>query len=431
MTASTGFFKVNGDWRTALDQITSTMRTMSLQDNPQEMVRTFGEQVRQHQPTDGFLALSRRGLMAPRYRITRSSRWEHEVDPWKEPDRLPLMSGGFLGELLYADVPQVIDNLEVAEDDPGHEYLSGHQSLIAIPHYTQGIGQNMILLMRKGPAAFPPDQFLEWVWISSLFGRATQSLVLAAELKTAYAMVERELEIVAGIQRSLLPKTIPTIPTLDIATFYATSKWAGGDYYDFFRLPDGKWGILIADVSGHGTPAAVLMAVTHSLAHGHVGPHDPPSALLEQVNRQLTSLYTADNEAFVTAFYGVYDPVTRLLTYSSAGHNPPRLMRCDQGLIESIDGARNLPLGLLIEEAYENATLDLHPGDQITFYTDGITEALSPAGQMFGLERLDAILARCGGNAQNLVDDVVNEVQAFTQATTPVDDQTLIGVVVS
>ena len=431
MTANSGFFNVNGDWRTVLDQITATMRTMSLQDDPQEMVRTFGEQVRQHQPTDGFLALSRRGLASPQYRITRSSRWEHEVDPWKEPDRLPLMSGGFLGDLLYADIPQLIDNLEVPEGDPAHEYLSGHQSLIAIPHYTQGVGQNMVLLLRNGPAAFPPDQFVEWVWVSSLFGRATQSLVLSAELKAAYAMVERELEIVAGIQRSLLPKVIPTIPTLDIAAFYATSKWAGGDYYDFFRLPDGKWGILIADVSGHGTPAAVLMAVTHSLAHGHVGPHDPPSALLDQVNRQLTMLYTSDNEAFVTAFYGVYDPATRLLTYSSAGHNPPRLMRCDQGRIESIDGARNLPLGLLTEEAYENETLDLHPGDQITFYTDGITEALSPDGQMFGLDRLDAILSRCGGNAQNLVSDVVAEVQAFTQAATPADDQTLIGVVVS
>ena len=431
MTASTGFFKVTGDWRTVLDQITTTMRAMSLQDDPQEMVQTFGEQVRAHQPTDGFISLSRRGLLAPQYRITRSSRWTDDIDPWKEPDRLPLLSGGLLGELLYGDVPRVIDELELAEDDPAREYLEGHRSLIAIPHYAQGVGQNMVLLLRNTPGAFPPDQVLEWVWISSLFGRATQSLVLSVELKTAYAMVERELEIVAGIQRSLLPKTIPTIPTLDIAAFYATSKWAGGDYYDFFRLPDGKWGILIADVSGHGTPAAVLMAVTHSLAHGHVGPHDPPSALLEQVNRQLTTLYTADNEAFVTAFYGLYDPATRLLTYSSAGHNPPRLMRCDQGIIESIDGARSLPLGLLAEEAYENATLDLHPGDQITFYTDGITEALDPLGNQFGLDRLDAILSRCGGNAQNLVADVVAEVQAFTQGTTPADDQTLIGVVVS
>ena len=336
-----------------------------------------------------------------------------------------------MGELLYGDVPRLIEDFQVAEDDPGREYLEGYRSMIAIPHYDGGIGQNMVLMLRNEPNAFPPDQILDWVWISNLFGRATQSLVLAAELKQAYSLVERELEIVAGIQRSLLPKQVPAIPTLDIATFYETSKWAGGDYYDFFRLPEGKWGILIADVSGHGTPAAVLMAVTHSLAHGHVGPHDPPSALLEQVNRQLATLYTTDNEAFVTAFYGLYDPATRLLTYSIAGHNPPRLMRCDQGFVEPIDGARSLPLGLFAEEVYGNATLDLHPGDQITFYTDGITEAIAPSGQMFGESRLDAILSRCGGSARDLVDDVIREVRDFTAGASPADDQTLIGVVVS
>ena len=431
MSANKSFFRIEGDWREALDHISRTMRDMSLQEDPQAVVRIFGEQVRNYQRTDGFVALSRRGLMHPQYRITRSSRWTTVIDPWKQGGELPVLSGGLMGELLYGDVPRLIEEIEVADDDPGREYFEGHRSLIAIPHYDHGVGLNMVLMLGREPGMFPPEQALEWIWISSLFGRATQNLVLSAELKKTYELVERELKIVAGIQRSLLPKQVPAIPTLDIATFYETSKWAGGDYYDFFPLPEGKWGILIADVSGHGTPAAVLMAVTHSLAHGHVGPHDPPSFLLEQVNRQLATLYTADNEAFVTAFYGLYDPATRLLTYSSAGHNPPRLMRCDQGVIESMDGARSLPLGLLAEEAYENSTLDLHPGDQITFYTDGITEAVDPAGRMFGLERLDAILSRCGGNAQSLVDDVVAEVRAFTAGAATADDQTLVGVIVS
>ena len=432
MIAPKGFFDVDGDWKAKLDHIVETMRAMSLHDDPQEMVRSYGQQMRRYQPTAGFVSLSRRGLDAPRYRITRSSRWTHEINPWKDPELLPVLSGGLMGELIYGDVPRVIDDICLAADDPGREFFEGHRSLVAIPHYDQGVGQNMVIMLRDQPHAFPPDQVLDWVWISSLFGRATQNLVLSAELKQAYALVERELSIVADIQRSLLPKVTPRIPTLDIATFYETSKWAGGDYYDFFRLPEGKWGILIADVSGHGTPAAVIMAVTHSLAHGHVGPHDPPSVLLEQVNRQLSTLYTADNEAFVTAFYGLYDPATRLLTYSSAGHNPPRLMRCDQGVIESIDGARSLPLGLVAEEEYQNATLDLHPGDQITFYTDGITEALAPNGDQFGMDRLDAILSRCGGSARNLVDAVIAEVRAFTHGVTPpADDQTLIGVVVS
>ena len=97
--------------------------------------------------------------------------------------------------------------------------------------------------------------------MSSLFGRATHNLVLRNELKQTYDIVERELKVVADIQRSLLPQVLPKIPNLELAAYYRTSRWAGGDYYDFFPLPDGRWGILVADVSGHGTPAAVMMAI--------------------------------------------------------------------------------------------------------------------------------------------------------------------------
>ena len=127
---------------------------------------------------------------------------------------------------------------------------------------------------RRRPA-FDPETFPEWFWVSSLFGRVTHNLVLREELKDAYEIVERELKVVADIQRSLLPQVLPKIPTLELAAYYRTSRWAGGDYYDFFPLPDGRWGILIADVSGHGTPAAVMMAITHSLAHSLPGAGGP------------------------------------------------------------------------------------------------------------------------------------------------------------
>src|SRR5205085_8839936 len=140
-----------------------------------------------------------------------------------------------------------------------------------------------------------------------LFGRATHSLVLADQVKRAYDRLDRELQTVADIQRSLLPTTLPAIPTLDLATDYQTSTRAGGDYYDFFPLPDGQWGILIADVSGHGTPAAVIMAITHSIAHTSTDPKTPPSRLLAFVNDRLAAGYT-ENGNFITAFYGIYDP---------------------------------------------------------------------------------------------------------------------------
>ena len=418
-------------WQQTLDQVVETMKELSLQDDPQAMVRSYGARVRKLQKTDAFVALSRRGLEYPRFRVTRSSYWTQEVDPWKEKDKLPILEGGLLSELIYGDTPRIIDDLRLADNDPARPFLGENRSLMAIPHYDRGEGLNMTISLRQGTRAFDPEQFPSWVWMSSLFGRATQNLVLSAELKKAYDMVERELKIVADIQRSLLPQSLPQIPTWDVAAFYQTSRWAGGDYYDFFPLPDGKWGVLIADVSGHGTPAAVLMAVTHSLAHGFPGPHDPPSALLNKVNHQLSTLYTADNEAFVTAFYGIYDPSTRRLSYSSAGHNPPRLRRCGESTVVSLDGARRLPLGLMTDEVYEDSTIELRPGDRLAIYTDGITEAISTQGELFGTHRLDDVLAVCRGTARELVDDVVNAVSAYTADQPPADDQTLLGIIVS
>src|SRR5205807_6698835 len=125
--------------------------------------------------------------------------------------------------------------------------------------------------------------------------------------------LDRELKIVADIQRSLLPARLPKIPTMDLAAHYQPAQRAGGDYYDFFPLPNDRWGIFIADVSGHGTPAAVLMAVTHCIAHTRPGPPVPPAKVLGYLNHHLATRYTHLSETFVTAFYAIYDPGSRVL----------------------------------------------------------------------------------------------------------------------
>ncbi|MEO6807826.1 MAG: PP2C family protein-serine/threonine phosphatase [Isosphaeraceae bacterium] len=419
------------DWQRRLAVIVETVREMSLQSDPQAMVRAYGERVRSLFPTDRFVALSRRDLDPPRFRVTRSSLWERQLNPWTERDHLPILEGGLLGELIYGDEPRIIDHLDIADDDPGAEYLAGMGSLLAIPNYDRGAALNMTVLMRTQPAAFDPEQFPEHVWMSNLFGRATHSLVLAEEVRRVYELVDRELKVVADIQRSLLPKVIPKIPTLHLAAYYQTSRRAGGDYYDFFPLSEGRWGLLIADVSGHGVPAAVMMAITHSIAHAHPGPPDPPSRLLTFVNNRLADHYTADNETFVTAFYAVYDPARSTLTYSSAGHNPPLLRRADTGLVTSLDGLGGLPLGVVAGQDFAQFVLPLFHGDQLLFYTDGITEATNPAGQMFGLERLDALLSATTSDVDSLVHSVLSTLDRFTAGQPPADDQTLLAARVS
>ncbi len=412
-------------WQERLAVVVQTTRDMSRQTDPSELRRIYVERMRKLRPIDGSVSLSRRGLQPPWCRITRSTRWTEEINPWKEADRLPLVSGGLLPELIYGGEPRLFDDLRVP-DDPAAEYLDEFRSVVAIPLYDGGEALNMALLMRREPGAFDPEELPDLVMMSNLFGRATYQLVLMERLQEAYEAADHEMKVVADIQRSLLPKKPPKIPTLAVAASYQTSSRAGGDYYDFFPLPDGQWGILIADVSGHGTPAAVLMAVMHSLAHTYPGSHLPPGVMLGYINGCLTRLYTAESDTFVTAFYAVYNPADRTLTYASAGHNPPRLKRCSDGTLASLDGALGLPLGISPAETYPERTVRLVPGDQLVLYTDGVTEAQGPDGKLFGLARLDAVLENCSVTASDLLKSVLEAVNAFTGGAPATDDRTLL-----
>lgn len=231
---------------------------------------------------------------------------------------------------------------------------------------------------------------------------------------------------VAEIQAALLPPAPPRIATLDLAVHYQAVQQAGGDYYDFFRLPDGRWGILIADVSGHGTQAAVLMAITHAIAHLYPGPDASPGAMLEFLNRHLADRYTRSGGTFVTAFYAIYDPVTRELSYARAGHPPPRLKNCDDGRLLVLEGASGLPLGILPDRRYRDRRVGLRPCDQLILFTDGITEAANPAGERFGCARLDRLLRPCHRDADALLGRVLGALDRFTDGQPMQDDRTLV-----
>ena len=418
--------QANADWRGRLDTIVATMCEMSHHVDPEEMVRAYDRRMRELLPVDRSVSLSRRDLNSPQFRITRSNLWKEEINPWKEKDRLPLLDGGLFSQMMYNNESRIIDDLSFSSDDPAAEYMVGHRSLMSLPLFEDGQAVNMVILMRKEPGAFPPSVLPEWVWMSNLFGRATSNLVLSEKLKDAFEEVDHELKVVANIQRSLLPAELPRIPHMDLAAHYQTSRRAGGDYYDFFELPDGKWGILIADVAGHGTPAAVLMAITHSIAHNYSGPPAAPEKMLDFINQQLADRYTNGSVSFVTAFYGIFDPARRELSFSNAGHDPPRLKRCADGSVAALECARGLPLGITGEEQYSAATMVLQPGDQIVFYTDGITEAFAPNDELFGIERLDAALSACREDAAQLIQAVLDEVGRFTDGRSATDDRTLL-----
>jgi len=412
-----------------LAAVVDLMRELSRQKNPQAAARLYGDGLRKLNliPSDRYLSLSRRGLERPWFRITRNSSWKTQPDPWNEPEKLPLLSGGILSDILYSNEPAIVQDLDtaVSKDDPAYDYLHDMKILVSLPHYDDGESINAGVVLAKDPSKISLDAVPMMVWQANLWGRATLNLVTHQKLEKAWQALDRELKVVADIQRSLLPRKLPAIPGVQLAAYYQTSQRAGGDYYDFFPLPDNRWGILLADVSGHGTPAAVLMAVTHAIAHSHPNHPTPPEDVLAFVNKKLASLYTVDNGNFVTAFYAVYDASTRAIQYASAGHPAPRLVR--GGTVAGLDGETSLPLGVDGRERFLQHQTTLQPGDRLVLYTDGITEAFNPAGELFGTQRLDdACTAAGNSSAEEMLQRLLTALGTFSQQATATDDRTVL-----
>lgn len=414
------------DWRDRLGFIDTLMRAISSISDPQEMVRVYADGLDRLYPVRRLVTVSRRELSAPQYRITRSWLWEgQEINPWTEKHRLPLLSSGLLGELIYGNKPVLLDSLEISPHDPAYEHLKGSKALFALAQYDNGEALNMAIMLFDDPASIPRDLLPTMHWQGNLFGRATRNMVLSQELDKAYQTLDRELKVVGEMQRSLLPAELPSVPGLTLAAQYETSARAGGDYYDVFPLPDGEWGLFIADVSGHGTPAAVTMAITHALAHGFPGPPAPPSAMLRHLNDKLSNRYTLDNGQFVTAFYCIYNPKTRRLIYSSAGHNPPRIAR--DGKVLSLDDAVGWPLGVSPDADYPERTITLSDCDLLLLYTDGIVEAADGEGGMYGVERLDELLLSSCHTPAGAIEAINRDVAAYTKNAPLLDDRTLLA----
>lgn len=425
-------------WQEELEIVDRVMKAVSDITDPESMVREYWDGIHDLMPTEDYIALSRRHVEPPEYLITRSSRFTEHLNPWENRDRLPRLSGGVLGEIAYADRPLVIDDLpaRLRPDDPGLRYLEGFQSAIAFPQYENGKGINVGVTLFPPGIEFDRSSVPIMHWQASLFGRGTQSLVLRKQLTEALETLDRELAVVGEIQRSLLPNATPDIPGFDVATYYATSARAGGDYYDFFPIAvDSRgtqhWGFLIADVSGHGTPAAVLMAVTHAIAHTRPGSPIPAGHLLGYVNGHLARSYTSAG-SFVTAFYATLDPSTRRLSYAIAGHNPPIVVR--RGAILTLDGGAGMPLGLDPAEAYRDSSFMLERGDLLVLHTDGITEAMRPGAspghhELFGETRLVELLRDLGdAPADDCVRRIERAVLDFTRGAAATDDRTLVVV---
>ena len=252
-----------------------------------------------------------------------------------------------------------------------------------------------------------------------------QTLESALESRDRLVALTRELDVAKHVQMSALPKHSPDSETHAIQARMIPAREIGGDFYDFFSLDDNLVGLVIADVSGKGVPAALFTLVTKSLLKSAARNFPSPAQCLSEVNQLLAE----DNEAciFTTLFYGVLDLRNGSLRYCNGGHNPPRLLR-DDARVEVLPPTGNLVLGVAAGHQYENAEIQLAPGDTLFLYTDGITEAENSSKEEFGETRLDQTLASLkGAAASDVATAVVDAVQTFAGDAPQSDDITCVA----
>ncbi len=415
------------DWHQRLGEVVSFMREISTYTDPQEVVNAYGGKMESFIPANGYMSLSRRNLSYPQYRITRSSAWKDDIDPWKNRDKLPLLSGGLVAELIYSDEPHVIRSLDVPKDDPAYEYLALQRRRRHSPfRQRRGAehGHSSLQQPRRDAHRRSPGDGLggQLIW-----PRRQRAGALARSERSLRLARSRVVGRRGNPAAHCCPPRFRKSPRSNSPPHYQTSRRAGGDYYDFFPLEDGQWGIFIADVSGHGTPAAVVMAITHSLAHSHPGPHTPPGNMLAYLNKKLCD-YPGGDGNFVTAVFGVYNPRTRTLDYSSAGHPAPRLRPDHSYDIVPLDRARTFPLGIDADAHFDRASHTFSPGDLLLLYTDGITESFAANGEMFTTERLDQVLRSSPNEPQVIINSVRAAVDMFTHPNRAEDDRTLLAI---
>ena len=244
------------------------------------------------------------------------------------------------------------------------------------------------------------------------------------ELKTttaAKALMQSELNVARNIQMSMLPKTFPAFPDRKDLDLYATltpAKAVGGDLYDFF-IRDEKLFFCIGDVSGKGVPASLVMAVSRTLFRNIAAHTSAPSRIVETMNVNICE--GNDNCMFVTLFVGVLDLSTGRLCYCNAGHDAPFV----QGT--QIDCKSNLPIGVDPDLTYSDQEAEMAPGSILFLYTDGLTEAENERHELFGRERVAAVVSTSPGSPQHLIETMTDTVQRFVGETEQHDDLTLFA----
>src|SRR5215469_13952138 len=291
------------------------------------------------------------------------------------------------------------------------------RSEVAIPLHVDGELVGVFTVSHNQEDAFSPNQLRLFQSLCNHVAVAVQNARRFQQERSEREKMSREAQEARSIQQALLPKSSPFIPGFAVSGLSIPAGAIGGDWYDFIDLHDGCWGLVLADVSGKGTAAALLMSATRAMLRSLAQNACSPGEVLEKLNGLLVNDFPSGR--FVTMVYGVLDPAARTFTFANAGHLPPLVV--DGPGARYVTTEMGLPLGLQ-SGSFSEVTAEIGEGARLVLYSDGITEAENSVDEQYGTARLAAYTSRSGATMDGLVD----EVRRFANGEGLRDDATVI-----
>jgi sigma-B regulation protein RsbU (phosphoserine phosphatase) len=301
--------------------------------------------------------------------------------------------------------------------------IQGIRSVLAVP---LGVGERIFgMIYADSPLAeakFSQDHLTVLTTLASVAAiRVENARLMEEDLERE--RFERELNLAREIQQRFQPSSAPHVNGYEMQGISFPCYEIGGDYYDFIERPDGRMVIALGDVSGKGTSAALLMSSLHAAMHAQIPAHKNLGETISAVNRYLAE--TIPLNRFITLFCAELDPATGMLSFLNAGHNPPLIAHAG-GSMEQL-AAGGIPLGIVGDAVYREGRTQLHPGDALVIYSDGVSETQNAAGEEFGPVRLYNTVARyLESTAAGIRDKIEADLTKFAQGTPAGDDITLV-----
>ena len=235
--------------------------------------------------------------------------------------------------------------------------------------------------------------------------------------------VEHDLELASNVQQALLPQSSPATEGYEFYSYYHPAEQIGGDYFDYIELADGRLVVIVADVAGHGIASAMLMAKLSAETKFLLASESNPNVAITRLNQKICALGV---EKFVTLLCLILDPATGKMDIVNAGHMAPLWLKPDGNVLEPGDEAAGVPIGVLEGFEYEMASINIDSGDRLILYTDGINEAPDKNGNMFGISKLQELVAAGKGDLNNVGDSIISDVKKFIEGTEQADDMCLV-----